>query len=119
MDSYEVLGNLTVFMVLLVQIVLLLLQTSMLRRYGHRCFLLLLLSSTSGVIYAVLSLLPGFMPLDDSQHLFIFRASSAFVVLGAVLGIWGTVSLFRSYGLLHRAASPNNSFKPKPLRGSA
>lgn len=96
------LAHLTVLFVLLVQVTLVILQATMLFRYQHRCFLLLLLGSLSGVIYSLVSLLLGFVQFDNHLRLLLFQASSAIVMLGAVFGIWGTVSLFRSYGSLRQ-----------------
>lgn len=105
LDSYQVLGNLTGLCVLLLQVTLLILQAVMLRRYRHRCFLLLLLSSIAGINYTVMSLLFRFLPLDVHLQLLLFQISSVLVMLGAIIGLWGTVSLFRSYGSLHRGGS--------------
>ena len=104
LNSYEVLGNLTALVVLLAQITLVLLQAAMLRRTGHMSFLLLLVGSALGVIYTVLSFLPLFVQLSESNRLLIFQCSSISVVVAAIIGVSGTVGLFRSYRNLFQAA---------------
>jgi hypothetical protein len=99
------LSHITLLCVLLAQVTLLVLQAAMLRRYHHRCFLLLLLGSASGVIYSLVSLVIGLVQFRDGPRLLLFQASSAIVVLGVIVGVWGTVSLFRSYGLLRQGGS--------------
>ena len=97
MDIYQILEGLTAFSVLLALFVLLFLQVSMFRRFGHISFLLLSGGSVFGIVYFVLYSVPFFFQVSDAQRLLIFQCESVAAVVAAILGVSGTVGLFRSY----------------------
>ncbi len=104
MDSYEVLGITALVIVLVGQAVLLFLQVSMLRRYGHLSFLMLAVGTFLGMLYSAVSLLPLFVQFSESSRLLLFQCATASVVVGVIVGVSGTIGLFRSYRALFQLA---------------
>jgi len=80
------------------------LQLSALRRHGHVSFLLLLIATACGLLSAGISMLGRWLGVA-AEFPALFYYVSGFLLLGQMLlGIWGTVLLFRSYGALSDAA---------------
>jgi hypothetical protein len=81
---------------------LLFLQVRALHKHHHHSFRLLTLAT----IVALLSLGVLFVPrlVPKVSDLSALIASTFLSALYAVLGIWGTASLFRSYGALRQGA---------------
>jgi predicted PurR-regulated permease PerM len=101
-------------------IALLTLQARALRRHGHRSFLLLVLSTTCGLLYLVGLYVLTYLaahgdPLPDSAPAVWPYIATILETGQVVLGLWGTASLFSSYGELASAASsqapPNNRWR--------
>ena len=113
MVIYQVLEAWTVLLILVALFVLLLLQVATFRRVGHASFLLFAIGSALCIVYSVCSAVPFYFQITDSQRLLLFQSACAAAVLAAVLAVWGTASLLRSYyGQLFQTA-------PRATRGSA
>jgi hypothetical protein len=95
---YQVLEGWTVLLVLVALFVLMVLQVAMFRRLGHASFLLFAIGSALCIIYSVLSAVPFYLQITDSQRLLLFQGACAAAVSAAVLAVWGTASLLRSCG---------------------
>jgi hypothetical protein len=90
---------------LFVQLVMLVLQAAAFRRHGHKSFLILCTSSVFALIYSILVGISYVVPLGV-ETLFPLTAIGAIVgATGALLAIWGTVLLFRSYRNLAEVAT--------------
>ena len=81
---------------------LLFLQLSALRKYRHHSFRLLALATVTALLSFGVLIIPHFVP--KVGYLSALIASTLLYLLYAVLGIWGTASLFRSYGALRQGA---------------
>jgi hypothetical protein len=98
----------------LVSLLLLILQLRMWGRTGHRSFLLLAAGSLCGLIYLLglfgLSFYIGHRdpsdPVPDLLPSTWTYMATALQTGTLVLGLWGMVSLFRSYLLLSPSARP-------------
>jgi hypothetical protein len=98
-------------------IALLVLQARAFRRHGHRSFLLLVLSTTCGLLYLVslyaLTYLAGRGdPVPDSVPALWPYIATILETGQVVLGLWGTASLFSSYGELASAAAASSQAPP-------
>jgi glucan phosphoethanolaminetransferase (alkaline phosphatase superfamily) len=69
----------------------------MFQRYGHLSFLMLLVGTFFGVFYSGVSLLLLSVQLSESFRLLLFQCATALVIIGAIIGVLGAISLFRSY----------------------
>lgn len=83
-------------------IALLFLQVSALRKHHHYSFRLLALATIVALLSFGVLFVPHFVPKVSNLSALI--ASTSLYTLYAVLGIWGTASLFRSYGALQQRA---------------
>jgi len=86
------------------QIVMLSLQVSALRRYGHRSFWFLGVGTFCVVVYAIIYAVPFFVTLGKNALATLLVVGIAFALIGVIFGVWGTASLFRRFGELHRAS---------------
>jgi hypothetical protein len=80
------------------QLVVLSLQVRAFKEHGHRSFLLLSLATTCGLLYIVVGQILGF--LRDTilaPPLWVFACATAFLFVQMIAGVWGIVSLFKSY----------------------
>jgi len=100
----EIVGYFTIALTLANGFVLLCLQAAAYRRHHHQSFLLLTLSTITALVSVVVMLIPQFVPAARSSFLEISIAGAVLYAIYAVLGIWGVVSLFRSYGALRQGA---------------
>jgi hypothetical protein len=90
------------FVTLANAVALLFLQVSALRKYHHRSFRLLALATVTALLSLGALLIPHLVP--KVGYLSVLIASTLLYLIYAVLGIWGTASLFRSYGALRQGA---------------
>ena len=97
MEAYYAVGRWVVIGGLFVQFIMLALQASALRRHGQKCFVLLCLDTILFAAYMGLSGFPYFYPISLPTALTLLKIGMVFAVLGSVLGIWGTILLFRAY----------------------
>jgi hypothetical protein len=98
----------------IVQIVMLSLQWDAYRRYSHRSFLILSTATVLGLLFLATPYAYRWwngdgMPISVTAY----AAWSAALLLQCILAVWGTASLFRSYGALAAATTrgpeaPNN-----------
>jgi biopolymer transport protein ExbD len=82
------------------------LQVRAYREHKHVSFLLLSIATTCALLYIVVGQILGF--LRDTilaPPLWVFACVTAFLFVQMILGVWGTVSLFRSYGQLASLAT--------------
>ncbi len=100
MDIYQTLEAWTVVVLLLVLFALLFLQVAMFRRFRHISFLLFSVGSALCIVYAAFSAVPFFYAIANSQRLLLFQCSCIAAVVAAILAVWGTASLLRSYSRL-------------------
>ncbi|OOG52245.1 hypothetical protein B0E48_17350 [Rhodanobacter sp. C03] len=87
------------------QIIMFSLQVGALRRYRHKSFWLLAAGSTCFATYAAIGAVPYFVTLNTSALSGLLSVGVAFALIGVVVGVWGTTSLFRRFGELQRAAA--------------
>jgi len=83
-------------------IALLFLQVRALRKHHHHSFRLLALATIVALLSFGVLFVPRLVPKVSDLSALI--ASALLYALYAVLGIWGTASLFRSYGALRQGA---------------
>jgi biopolymer transport protein ExbD len=86
------------------ELVMLSLQVRAYREHKHVSFLLLSIATTCALLYIVAGQILGF--LRDTilaPPLRVFACATAFLFVQMIVGVWGTASLFKSYG---RLASP-------------
>jgi hypothetical protein len=90
---------------ILTQVVLLVLQAHAFWRHGHRSFLLLSLATACGLIYlsAMLSVYV-FPRYWGNAQVALVVLTAAVLIAQMMLGVWGTVSLLRTYRRLAEAA---------------
>jgi len=82
---------------------LLWLQISALRRNRHSSFLLLSIATIFGLAYLAVTLLGSFVVTSATLRQVLSYAAGVLLLVQFILGIWGTASLFRSYGHLRDA----------------
>jgi hypothetical protein len=80
---------------------LLFLQVRALRKHRHHSFRLLALATIVALLSFGALFVPRFVP--EVSNLFALAASASLYALYAMLGLWGTASLFRSYDTLRQA----------------
>jgi hypothetical protein len=80
------------------------LQLSALRRHGHVSFLLLLIATGCGLLSAGIAMLGRWLGAAAEFPTLFYYVPGLFLLGQMLLGIWGTVLLFRSYGALSDAA---------------
>jgi hypothetical protein len=88
-----------------VEVILLSLQAGALRRYGHSSFWLLIVGSACTAVYAAIGAIPYFVTLSTAALANLLSVGLAFALVDVIFGVWGTASLFRRFGQLHRAAN--------------
>ena len=89
---------------LITQLVMLSLQVRAYREHKHVSFFLLSIATTCALLYIVAGQILGY--LRDTilaPPLWVFACATAFLFVQMIVGVWGTVSLFKAYG---RLASP-------------
>src|SRR5688572_1459837 len=104
MNTYYLLGIIIGVIALVVQLAMLRLQLGAYRRHGHKSFLVLCLASVLALVYCVLTSVPYLVPLDMPALVQITAAGALIGCIGAVLAVWGTALLFKSYRELAEAA---------------
>ena len=105
METYYLLGIGIAVFALLVQLTMLGLQAAAFRRHGHRSFLILCAASVLGFVYCVLAGIPYIVPMDVASLVPLTALTALIGVGSAVLAIWGTALLFKSYRSLAEAAA--------------
>jgi hypothetical protein len=104
----------------LVQLVMLILQFGAYRKHGHISFLLLGVATTCGILFLALPLAYHWIYGEGWPAFLNWRVAAVLALLAqAILTVWGTTSLFRSYGRLAAAArcsaavadAPNNRWR--------
>jgi hypothetical protein len=87
------------------------LQLSALRRHGHVSFLLLLIGTGCGLLSAGIGMLGHWLEAPAAIPTFFYYVPGILLLGQMILGIWGTVLLFRSYGALSDAGGvrPGNA----------
>jgi ABC-type multidrug transport system permease subunit len=103
----------------LVQLVMLTLQVSAYRRYGHVSFLLLSVATVCGLLVLTIPLAHRWWNGNGmSIPLTWFVGAALALLVQCALTVWGTASLFRSYGALAGAVpgatpaeAPNNRWR--------
>ena len=103
------LGAVTYYALLLtpfpVQLVMLILQFEAYRKHGHISFLLLGIATTFGILFLAIPLAYHWLYGQGWPVFLSWRVAASLALLAqAVLTVWGTASLFRSYGKLAAAA---------------
>jgi hypothetical protein len=79
------------------------LQLSALRRHGHVSFLLLLIGTGCGLLSAGIGMLGHWLEAPAAFPTLFYYVPGILLLGQMILGIWGTVLLFRSYGALSDA----------------
>ena len=105
MASYESIGRLALVFAVVVQLVILVLQASALRRHGNAFFVVLCASSILGLVYSLLVGLPYLVPLRATSTVFFLKIGLFFGVVGGILAVIGTTLLFRSYSQISVASA--------------
>ena len=101
----EDLQHLLDFGAVAMEIVLLWLQLRAYLRHRHLSFLLLSVSTISGLLYFGLYSAPYIVPAAASYYHILIILSAGFFAAQVVLGIWGTAALFGSYRALAAAST--------------
>jgi lysylphosphatidylglycerol synthetase-like protein (DUF2156 family) len=109
METYYTIGKLAVTFAFIAQSSMLLLQAAALRRHGSGFFAMLCISSICGLVYAFLTGLPYFLPLQTATTLFLLKIALVFGASGGILAILGTALLFRSYRKLSEALARSSA----------
>ena len=105
MDTYYLIGACIAVYALLGQLVMLGIQIAAYRRHGHKSFLVLCIASVIALIYCILAGLPYLIPLEMPVLVMLTAAGAVIGASGALLGLWGTVLLFKSYRNLAEAVA--------------
>ena len=108
MEAASLVGAMTSVFVLLVQCIMLWLQLGAFRRHGHRSFVFLAASSAIGILYSLLFFPLYLMRLTESTYWTLVLCSTALVLVGAPIGVFGTFLLFRSYAKLAERTDKNS-----------
>jgi hypothetical protein len=104
----------------LVQLVMLALQVNAYRRHGHSSFLLLSVATACGLVFWIIPFAYRWWSGDGMPFSLTWYMIYACTLLAqCVLAVWGTASLFRSYGELATAVrgaiapaeAPNNRWR--------
>jgi len=109
MESFYLIAKATIVFSVVVQFVMLSLQAAALHRHKLFCFWLLCFGSVFGALYAILSGIPQFFEIPQDASLLLFKVATFFGVAGAIAGIWGTASLFRSYATISEATARSSA----------
>jgi hypothetical protein len=105
MEIYNLIARLTICCALIAAVVMLCLQVAAFRRHGHKSFLILAVSSISGIIYIAVSAPAYFLGIDLPTVVLLTKVATIPQATTLVLSIWGTASLFNSYRQLAGHAS--------------
>ena len=98
-----------------VQAVMLTLQLGAYRRYAHLSFLLLSAATSCGILFLVIPLAYRWWNGIGMRVSLTWYVVSVLALLAqCVLTVWGTVSLFRSYGVLAAAVARTTSAAEAP-----
>jgi hypothetical protein len=106
MEIYQLIARLTICCAFISALVILSLQVAAFRRHGHRSFLILAISSVSGIIYVALNAPAYFLGIDLPTAILLAKIAAVPQAATLVLSIWGTASLFNSYRQLAGHVSP-------------
>lgn len=86
-------------------VVLLALQIRAFRRHSHLSFALLSVATACGLLYFATAETMSFLAYKAlSTPVWLYPCAAAFLVFQLIFGMWGTISLFRSYRRLSEAA---------------
>ncbi|WP_139350336.1 hypothetical protein [Rhodanobacter sp. C03] len=105
MNTLRMIWLATIVLCIGTQVIMFSLQAGALRRYGHRSFCLLGVGSACVAVYAALGAAPYFFTFSASALANLLSIALAFAFIGVIFGVWGTASLFRRFGQLHRAST--------------
>src|SRR4029077_19039554 len=79
-------------------VVLLVLQIRAFRRHSHLSFALLSVSTAFALLYFAIAEIMGFLAYKSPPTpAWLYPFGAAFLAFQIIFGIWGTISLFRSY----------------------
>ena len=84
----------------LVLIFLLAIEVRALRRYKHKCFLLLTIGTSFSIVSTLIGAGMYLMEARPPAMLFALELRSLFYIVAAIVSLCGTVLLFESYGEL-------------------
>ncbi|WP_092703885.1 hypothetical protein [Rhodanobacter glycinis] len=104
MNTLRMIWLATIVLGIGVEVILLSLQAEALRRYGHSSFWLLIVGSACAAVYAAIGAIPYFITLSAAALTNLLSIGLAFALVGVIFGVWGTLSLFRRFGQLHRVS---------------
>src|SRR5271167_4018567 len=95
-------------------VVLLVLQIRAFRRHSHVSFALLSATSVAALLYLVIWQIMALLAYNAlPTPLWLYLCATAFFLLQIVFGMWGTVSLFKSYRQLsERVGGAENTIHP-------
>lgn len=102
MNTFRMIWLASIVLGIGVEVILLCLQAGALRRYGHSSFWLLIVGSACTAVYALIGAVPYFVTLHTAALTNLLGLGLAFALVGVISGVWGTASLFRRFGELHR-----------------
>lgn len=108
MELSYFLGAVTSAFVLVIQSAMLWLQANALRRHGHPSFRYLAIGSALGALYCAMSIPLYVVQLDQTVYWALVIGSTVLVFVGALLCLFGTNLLFRSYAKLAERAGPGS-----------
>jgi hypothetical protein len=105
MEIYQLIARVAICCAFISALVILSLQVAAFRRHGHKSFLLLAMSSVSGVVYVALNAPAYFLGIGLPAAILLAKIAAVPQAATFVLSIWGTASLFKSYRQLASHAS--------------
>jgi hypothetical protein len=109
-QTYHLIGEAITAFSVLVLIFFACIEFQALRRYGHKSFLLLLIGSLFSLASAFMGMASYLVHSELPTMLHSLEVRCLFYVPGAIFSLWGTLSLFRSYGALFKTSHQPDAF---------
>jgi hypothetical protein len=102
MNRYQVLAYFVLALTFITELVMLSLQLGAYKRHGHVSFLLLSIATGSALFYIAVGQILGLLrDTPFSPPMWLFAAMTIPLFVQMIVGVWGTVLLFRSYDKLN------------------
>lgn len=106
MDSVQFLSRLLLVGAFVVSLSLLWAQASALRHTHHKSFLVLIISSLSGLAYLIMATAGGFMVTSEETKTVLFFVTSLALLVQLAVGLWGSIWIILAYRQLYDAVKP-------------
>jgi hypothetical protein len=101
MNRFQALAYFILIAEFITQLVMVWLQSRAFQQHKHVSFLLLLVATSCGLLYIVVGQILGLLrDTIFAPPVWVFALVSMLLFAQMIVGVWGTASLFRSYGQL-------------------